>query len=81
MLLFKMCSKAIPLGLGVAYPAVNSTHILVLAVTATMGAFFIANLTVSLQPGLRKVAIHSSPHFLCRCTMNPNATSCSAIRG
>jgi hypothetical protein len=50
MLIFKTCSKAIPLGLGVAYPAVDSTHIFVLAVTATMGAFLGAYLTVSLQP-------------------------------
>jgi hypothetical protein len=48
MLFFKMCSKAIPLGLGEAYLAVDSTHTFVLAVTATMGAFLTAYLTVSL---------------------------------
>jgi hypothetical protein len=50
MLFFKMCFKAIPLGLRVANPAVGSTHIVVLTVTATMGAFLAAYITVSLQP-------------------------------
>ena len=50
MLFFKMRFKAILLGLGVANPTVGSAHIVVLALTATMGAFLGAYLTVSLQP-------------------------------
>jgi hypothetical protein len=51
MLFFKMCFKAIPLlGLRVANPAAGSAHIVVLTVTATMGAFLAAYLTVSLKP-------------------------------
>ena len=50
MLFFKMCFKAILLGLRMTNPAVGSALIVVLAVTATMGAFLAAYLTVSLQP-------------------------------